>query len=169
MPPKKTAPKTTAKNNEVEVNELEKVIEKLETNFDDKTLVGDIRDAMLEMFKHRPKAWQSMTEDEQHEMVDFIQFGARSFVDRSIEIIRGDGEKSVRAMLEKYADKGEITVTLKISRSALADGDNIIRTLHECVGKNVMIIPASVEDYNGEKAPVEIDSDQPDFGGSFGE
>lgn len=159
MPPKKK---------ETGAEKLEKVIDKAEANFDDSTLVGDIRDAMLEMFKHRPKAWQSMNEDEQHEMVDFIQYGARSFVDRTIELVRGDGEKTVRAKLEKYADKGEITVTLKIPRIAASNGD-VIGILHDSVGNNVMIIPASVENYAGEKAPVEIDRDQSDFGGSFGE
>ena len=144
---------------ETALDRLSAIAEQAE--FDPSTLAGDIRDTLLEIFKHRPKPWLAMTEEEQQDVGRALEYASREIVGKAVHGIRSEGfESPVRAILEGYTDKGDVKATLKIKTMDDEDANHAIMTLHRARGKMVLITIASPDDYLGERRPFEAAPDQ---------
>lgn len=126
------------------------------------TLAGDVRDTMLDLFKTRNKTWSQLSEAEQQDIGRALEYAARELVRGVVDTIRSDGHDApVRAILEGYADKGDVKATLKIKTMGDEDADRTILALHKARGKMVLITVASADDYLGERSAMATDPDQP--------
>lgn len=115
------------------------------------TLTGDIRDMVLTEFKHQPKPWQQMNEEEQQRLIDRAEDIAGQLVQRAVNIIAERGLPSLPITVGKFTvDAGE----LKGVFEAYASDDNLLRIRH-LAGQRAMFVLASPDAYEGEKAPAE--------------
>lgn len=133
--------------------ELDTRIRHLETigegiQIDIGTLVGDVRDGLLEVFKHRPKPWSHHSPDEQRDVATALEYVATEVVRRAVQLIAADDRPSIKAKLVSYQDKGgDVTGSLKFfevdDAGALA--------LRHASGKEVLLITADSTSYSGQR------------------
>lgn len=127
------------------------------------TLVGDVRDVMLDMFKVRPKPWSAMEQAEQMDVARAIEYAAKELVGKVVDLVKSEGlDSPIKAILETYqeAKDGTIKGAIKIKTVDDADTAAVISRLHGCRGKMVLMVKASPEDYSGQRGEVETDADQ---------
>ena len=125
------------------------------------TLAGDVRDTLLDLFKTRPKTWGQMTEAEQSDIGRALEYAARELVKGAVDVIRADGvESPVKAILEGFADKGDVKASLKVKTGDEDDANRTILSLHKWRGKLVLVTLASADDYMGESRGFEPAPDQ---------
>jgi len=125
------------------------------------TLVGDVRDTLLDLFKANPKPWSALLEDQQRRVADALETAARTIV-RSIVVIVAEDDAAggtIHAKLESYAEKGG----LKIALTANGDRDTVL-ALHDAVGQQVVVKRADTNRYGGERRPLQTDPDQAGLG-----
>ena len=130
---------------------------------DTHSMVSDLRDAQLEIFKHRPKPWGAMTEDEQRAVADALEHSAKELVRRAVEAIAARGKKPVRVLLTKISMGDGIVVTGKVKALGEVETDEAVMTLHHSRNKIVMLTVADVSDFTRENPDADIDADQPDL------
>ena len=123
-----------------------------------KTLTGDIRDWLLERFRHRQKPWQQMTEDEQRIMASEAECAAEELVRKAVQIIAANGRTALTATLDQVVIKGGLKAVLTLSRY-----DEHRYELIDAQGTPVQIVVADAAPFEGERAEVQIDKDQPDL------
>lgn len=120
------------------------------TEIDLSSAVQGIRDATLEVFKHRRDPWHKLSTQEQKDMATAIELGAKISVRKTAELMAAQGRPHVRAMLKRYQDDGgKIGVTLEI---AMADTPTVVQ-LHQASGKEVIIITADASEFANGKPP----------------
>ncbi len=123
-----------------------------------KTLTGDIRDWLLERFKQRKKPWQQMTEDEQRIMASEAECAAEELVRKAVRIIAANGRTALTAKLDQIVIKDGLKAVLTLSRY-----DEHRHELADAQGTPVQIVVADAAPFEGERAEVQIDKDQPDL------
>lgn len=119
------------------------------------TMFGDLRDLVLELFKHRKKSWQEMTEADQRELVSMVESNVISAVKECVKIIATRGHKSVRALLEQVTIKDEIKAVLKCSKA-----HELRHDLMDSAGDEVFIVMPKASDLLGQKNPAKVENDQ---------
>lgn len=122
------------------------------------TLRGDVRDAMLSWFKATPKPWSQMGEQEQRNFAETTDRVARNLIKQACQIIAAAERPCIVAKLVEYKEKDGVEAKLK-----LASTGEVVASLHEACGKEVLIVTSGAEEFEGEEGPAEIDADQPDF------
>jgi hypothetical protein len=138
---------------------LENIVD--EAALDTTTLAGDIRDTLLDLFKTRPKPWSKMVEDEQQDVARALEYAARELVNKTVEIVKAAGKDNpVKAILEGYADKGDIKATVKVKTVGDDEALAAVAQLHQMRGKLILLTLASPADYMGERSPADTDPDQ---------
>lgn len=124
------------------------------------TLMGDMRDVMLQRIRTLQKPWQQMTEQEQTDCANGIELGARDMIRKTVRLLnKHDWPHSVVSL-------GQVTIT----------GDKGIKAQIECaniqhnrdvlgghVGQQVMVMMVDSETFMAARAPVKIDKDQPEM------
>lgn len=134
-----------------------------ESPFDAGTLVGDIRDCMLDIVKSRPKPWSQLSSAEQGDVARAVEYAAQQMVKNAVDLIARNGKADpVKAILETLAEKkdGSIEAKLKIKTTTPEETAAAFLALHHARGKMVLLTKASAEDYGGQRADVGIDPDQ---------
>lgn len=127
-----------------------------EAEFESGSLVGDIRDGLLDIVKHRPKPWAQMSQDEQQDLAKALENIARVVIRKVVLIVAEEDEVSVTATLKGYSVKGD-TFVLK----AEAKGDEDTATqLFRLDGHDVVLISADAKRFMANKKPAVIDPDQ---------
>lgn len=121
--------------------------------------VQGVRDATLEVFKHRRDPWHKLSEREQKDVATAIEYGAKVSVRKVAEAMAAKGRPHVRAMLKKYQDDGgKIAATLEIN---MADTNTVVQ-LHQASGKEVILITADADEFANGK-PAQTQTDEPDL------
>lgn len=122
------------------------------------TLVGDVRDTLLDLFKANPKPWSSLLEDQQRRIADGLEHCAQVIIRAIVVIVAEDDAQgaTIHAKLESYAEKGG----LKIALTANGDRDTVL-ALHDAVGQQVVVKRADTNRYAGQRRGAEIDPNQP--------
>lgn len=124
-----------------------------------KTMTGDLRDALLQLFKDRQKPWAQMTEAEQRSAAAVLESACFNATRRAVGIIAADGRKAISATLKKAVVKdGAIEGTVVLSRH-----DEQRHALFDAQGSSIIITIADAEAYSGERKPAEVQPDQPDM------
>ena len=137
-----------------------------ESDFDASTLVGDIRDCMLDIVKSRPKPWSQLSSAEQGDVARTVEYAAQQMVKNAVDLIARNGKTDpVKAILETLSEKkdGTIEAKLKIKTTTPEETAAAFLALHHARGKMVLMTKASAEDYGGQRADVGIDPDQMDI------
>lgn len=141
---------------------LESIVD--DSEFDTATLVGDLRDCMIDIIKSRPKPWSQLSNAEQHDVARAVEYAAKVMVGRAVDLIVANSKDDpIKAILEGYAEKDGIKATLKIKTMSEEDALAAVAGLHKARGGMVLISKASVDDYSGERREVTTDPDQPDL------
>jgi hypothetical protein len=157
--PKKETPPA-----EDHIDEQNQALERLlaiaeDAEFESGTLVGDIRDAFLDIVKNRPKPWSQMSQQEQQDLVKVAENVSKTFIRKVVRVVAEEDTISVDGTLKGYAAKGGL-FTLKIE----ARGDE--ETAHELFkmdGHSVVIMSADATRFTGQKSDAVTEPDQPDL------
>lgn len=112
--------------------------------FERGTIIEQLRDALLEIFKHRPRAWSQMSQDEQRDLARHLADAAKVAVRRIAQVMAEGDQTSVHAKLESYSAKDGFKLTLK----AAEDKDTAL-ALFGMMGHEVVVTSADVSAYSG--------------------
>ncbi len=123
------------------------------------TLVGDMRDAMMEVFKHRPKPWSQMLGGEQADVAKAIEYAAKKVVHKAVLALAADNRPSVRALFQGFGAKGDLTGTLKF----IDVKDDDVLALFHAQKKEVLLIVADAQAYMGQRRAADIQQDDPEL------
>lgn len=128
-----------------------------------RSLVWDLRDAMLEQFKRRPRTWDGLSQAEQRDVAAAFEHAAQEFTRKAVEAIRADGQTPVRVLLTKVTLGDDIVITGKVKPLSAEDEDVAVGLLHTARGHNVLLTLASKDHYQQEPREPETDADQRDL------
>jgi hypothetical protein len=137
-----------------------------EAPLDAKSLVADLRDAVLEVVKRLDKPWGLVPFDQQRDIAAGVEHTCTELVRRAVETIAADpARKPIRCLLVGYADKGDdIKVDLKVKAMGEEETSDAVLALHRAKGKHVMVTVASADDYRQVERGPELMADQPALG-----
>ena len=122
------------------------------------SLVSDVRDVLLDMFRGRQKPWQQMTESEQTETAMQAETAARHLVREAVEIIVAKDRPTIKGILDSIKIKDGILAVVKVSK------DNEHRhALTDCTGSTVMLMVADPDAHDASYRPAETNPDQGDL------
>lgn len=118
---------------------------------DTKTLRGDIRDAVLTEFKHMPKQWQMMNEQEQQRAINRAEDIGRELVQRAVDLVAARGLPALAITVGKFTCEAS---EMKGTFEAYPSDENVLQIRHLC-DRRAMFVLASPEDFKGERKPAE--------------
>ena len=130
-----------------------------DAEFDSGTLLGDIRDTMLQLYKDRPKPWSQLSNQEQRDVARNLDMVAKEIIRKVVLIVAEGEQESIHATLESYSEKDGFKISLK----ALATKETAI-ALFEATGSPVIVQRADYRQYHGQRKDAETMPDQPDLG-----
>lgn len=126
------------------------------------TLTGDLRDLVLDLIRHTPRTWREMTEAQQRDVAETVEAKMATAVRRACILLGAAGRRTIVAELEQYKQKGPAAVaTLKLP----ATSENMLTLVGVCQRPTatVQILTVDATPFVGERAPAEIDADQPEI------
>jgi hypothetical protein len=135
-----------------------------EAVLNDKSLVFDARDFLLDQIKSRPKPWSATSNQEQRDVAAACEHAGRELVRKIVEAIAANGKDPVRVLLTKVTLGDDIVIAGKVKVLGEDEEDQAVSLLHSARGKHVMLTVASVEDYSGNAREADTDPDQPGLG-----
>lgn len=132
------------------------------TGFDPEleTLMGDVRDVMLGRIRTTQKPWEQMTEAEQIDLANGIDYAARDMVRRTVRLMARHEWPHVVASLSEIKIGGKNGIDIKMTCPNIALHRE---TLGDNVNTQVQIVMIDSDKFMGERAPVDIKPDQPDL------
>jgi hypothetical protein len=128
-----------------------------EAEFESGTLVGDIRDFLVDNAKHRPKTWHQMSAGEQADFNRNAEAVAKKVLRKLVLILAEQDDVSVHATLKGYAVDGE---TFKLKVVAKGDAETAAE-LFRMDGHEVILIRADARQHFGQRREGEVLPDQP--------
>ncbi len=132
-------------------------LEELAVNaeFESGTLVGDIRDFMLQLYKERAKNWSQSSASEQRDIVAMATVVAKKVIKKVARVVAEQDAASVHATLKGYNAGDGFDIKLK----ANADEETAIE-LFRMQGHEVIIISAVARRFEGQRKDADIEEDQ---------
>jgi hypothetical protein len=127
-----------------------------EAEFESGSIVGDIRDALIDQYKQRPKQWHQMSEMEQRDLVRVFETVAKQLVRKVVIVIAEEDEISVHAKLAGWKANGD---AFEGKFKAKGDGETALQ-LFELDGHEIVIISADATRFTGERRPAPVEPDQ---------
>jgi len=143
------------------IDEFTKLLERLESlalnaEFTSGTLVGDIRDVLIDTFKNRPKPWSQLSEGEQRDLAKALENVAKTVIKKTVLVVAEQDEISVTATVKGYSAKGGV---FKINAEARGDEDTA-QQLFGMDGHDVVIMSADSQRFTGQRKDPEVQPDQ---------
>lgn len=127
-----------------------------ETNIlESTTLLGDLRDALLDRLRNMPKPWAKMSEDEQREQANGCERVAEHLVNEATRIIASKGFPSINGKLVKAQVKDGMQLQIDVSRH-----DQQRLTIIDSVGGVVLLVIPQPDMFMGEKEPPKTSLDE---------
>lgn len=126
-----------------------------EINLAADTLVGNIRDFLLDRVKHARKPWDKMSEEEQAGEIACATGAAETLVRKAVRIIAQAGRKTITGNLEQVTVKDGIKAVVTVSKH-----DECRHELVDSCGSSVLIVVADTEEFDAHRDPVGPDPDQ---------
>lgn len=131
---------------------------------DQRALVFDLRDFVLDQIKHRPKPWSACSQAEQRDVAAACEIAATELVRKVVEAIAaGPALVPARVLLTKIASGDDIVITGKVKCHTPEEEDKVVMMLHHQRGKHVMLTAATAEDYKQGERDAETDLDEPEL------
>jgi len=124
------------------------------------TLAGDVRDAVLGIFKTHRKPWNDMTQTDQNMLVEGVAKFSREFVEEIVQAVTGWEYPRAVGKLEtfKSTDSGKGQIECKLVFQRIPEN---LETLGMAVGDQVAVLMFSSDSLKGERAPATTIPDQP--------
>jgi hypothetical protein len=119
------------------------------------TLVGDLRDDILGIFKSHGD-WKKLKEAQQRDIATGAHDVASRALVRMADIIAGRGFKSIHATLASVMVKDGLKLVLTASKGVEGRGD-----LLDHQGNGVTVVIKDINAYLGQRSEPEIDKDEP--------
>lgn len=129
----------------------------LDAEFESGTLVGDIRDVLLDTFKLRPKPWAHHSESEQRDLAKALENVAKTVIRKVVFVVAEQDEISVTATVKGYSAKGGV---FKINAEARGDEETATQ-LFGMDGHDVVIMSADSARFTGQKNDADVQPDAP--------
>lgn len=126
--------------------------------FDADTLMGDVRDALLDRIKGMDHPYKLLKEDQQLELIDGCERIARNLVTEAVRIIAANGRTVIPALLEQCTIKDGVKAVLTMSQH-----DPHRHELTDAVGKPVLVVVADASQYMGEGDKPKPEPEQSDI------
>lgn len=121
------------------------------SRLNDETLRGDVRDEILREFKHMPKPWQQMTEDEQQRLIDRASDIADALVRKAVDLVAGRGLPSLPIEVGKITIDG---AACKGTFECFTDDESLLRIRH-LQGSRAVFVLATIDAFKGEQTKPE--------------
>lgn len=124
------------------------------------TLMGDLRDFILDRLKHDHSAipWDMRGEQAQMDTIAQVESATRTWVYRAVTLIAAGGQRAARGSLIKFVVKDGIQMQINLGAS-----DSLRHELADHVGNSVLVIIADAEQHQGERSAVKVTKDQGDI------
>lgn len=122
------------------------------------TLVGDVRDFLLDRVKGIQKPWEKMSEYDQRDQIYAAESAARTLVRKSVKMIAAEGRKVITGNLEQVTVKDGIKAVITLSKA-----DECRHELIDSCGQAVLVVVADTESFSGEREEAIPDPDQPEL------
>lgn len=117
---------------------------------------------IIDLFKHRPKAWDQLSQTEQRDLISGIEDNVHELVEQVVTAVRAADEDSVRCLFVGFTDKGDdIKAELKVKAISKEDTEKAVVAMHRARGKLVMVTVVSADDFHTEPARDTSEADQP--------
>jgi hypothetical protein len=141
---------------------LERLVDDAE--FETGTAFGDLRDTILDLFKHRPKLWSAMSKGEQQDAIRAVEAAAKRIIGKVVIVVAEDESDTIQAtFLGNFNVKSEaIEAKLKIDG---VDAD-VLSAVYKLSGHRVVIVSADDKRFMSARKAPEVDEDQ--LGMTFG-
>jgi predicted small metal-binding protein len=127
---------------------------------DDKALVWDVRDFLLDQIKSRPKPWSATSNGEQRDVAAACEHAGKELVRKIVETIAANGREPVRVLLTKVTLGDDIVIACKLKTMGADEEERAVALLHHARGKHVLLTPASADDYSDNQRGPDVDEDQ---------
>lgn len=111
------------------------------------TLLGDVRDAILDRLRNLPKPWPEMSDDQQREAIAGCEQIARHMISSAVRAIASQGFPTIAGKLVKAQIKDGMQLQVDVSRH-----DTQRLTVIDNVGRPVFLVVATPDLFAGEKA-----------------
>lgn len=135
---------------------LEKLEElALNCEFESGTLVGDIRDLMLRLYKERAKNWSQLSAGEQRDVVAMTTGVAKTVIRKVVRVVAEEDKVAIHASLKGYSASDGFDIKLKSN----ADEETALE-LYRMNGREVILTLADASGYEGQRKDPSIDEDQ---------
>lgn len=125
--------------------------------FAEKTLRGDLRDAVLGIIKRLPKPWAKMGEAEQRAAIHEAESQATTIISSAVTLIAAQDRPHIACRVAKVTldDKGA-----KLAIEGVPTTDDAAIDVARLQGKRIVLTEAAISLYLGERAPARPDPDQ---------
>ena len=110
------------------------------------TLLGDVRDALLDRLRTLPKPWPEMSDDQQRETIAGCEQIARHLLTESVRAIASQGFPTIGGKLVKAQIKDAMQLQVDVSRH-----DQQRLTVIDNVGRPVFLVIAAPDMFTGQK------------------
>lgn len=128
-------------------------------------VVRNATDWVIELFKHRPKPWDQLSQAEQRDLIAGVEENVHELVRHVVEAIARTGREAVRCLFVGFTDKGDdIKAELKVKAFSMEETEAAVISLHRARGKHVLVTVASADDFHNSPANDRSQPDQPDLG-----
>jgi hypothetical protein len=129
--------------------------------FETGTVFGDVRDLILDLFKHRPAVWSAMSNSQQRDTIRFVEDKAKEIVRRMVLVIAREESPSIDAtFLDDFKVKNDaIEAKLKIEH---IDAEVLVG-LYGMAGQRVVIVSADDRRFMSARRDPATDPDQPEM------
>lgn len=127
-------------------------IEEPESLLDSSTLLGDLRDALLDRLRAMPKPWTVMSQAEQQDLIEGCTRVANHLVREATRLIAANGFPVISGKLVKAQVKDGMQLQIDVSRH-----DPARLTAIDSVDRPVLLVIAEPDMFMGEKAPAKPD------------
>lgn len=138
------------------VERLGRIVE--EADFDSGTALGDLRDCLIEVFKHRPKLWSAMTPSEQGDLSRHLQGVAKTVLRKVVTVIAQEESLTVDGVVApQWSVKGDaIELKVKIDH---VDGE-VMMDVYKLAGHAVCIVSADDKRFASQRRDLPPADDQ---------
>lgn len=129
-----------------------------EAQFESGTAFGDLRDCILDLFKHRPALWSAMGQSDQRDLIRHVEATAKQVLSKIVLAVAEDESETIQAtLLGQFTVKGEaIEAKLKIEQA----NSDVLLDLYAMAGHRVVIVSADDKRFMSARRDAPTEPDQ---------
>lgn len=130
----------------------------IESDFETGTAFGDLRDCVLDLFKHRPKLWDAMIPSEKADTIRHVEGVAREIIRKVVLVVAQDDSDTIQGTLDKKWTVNGETLEMKVKIDSI-DNETLIDTL-KLAGHPVVLVSADSKRFMSTRRNIDPGSDQ---------